>query len=131
MTVRYLSLGEVVELHRLVVAQAGGAAGLRDLGALESAVAQPRATFAGTELSPSLAEKAAALGYSLALNHPFVDGNKRVAHAALETFLVLNGRELEAGVDDAERTILALAAGALTREQFVAWVTQHLVASSA
>ena len=130
MTVRYLSLGEVVELHRLVVAQAGGAAGLRDLGALESAVAQPRATFAGTELYPSLAEKAAALGYSLALNHPFIDGNKRVAHAALETFLVLNGRELEAGVDDAERTILALAAGALTREQFVAWVTRHLVSSS-
>ena len=131
MTVRYLSLGEVVELHRLVVAQAGGAAGLRDLGALESAVAQPRATFAGTELYPSLAEKAAALGYSLALNHPFIDGNKRVAHAALETFLVLNGRELEAGVDDAERTILALAAGALTREQFVAWVMRHLVSSSA
>lgn len=111
MTVRYLSRGEVVELHRLVVA-------------LESAVAQPRATFAGTE-------KAAALGYSLALNHPFIDGNKRVAHAALETFLVLNGRELEAGVDDAERTILALAAGALTREQFVAWVTRHLVSSGA
>ena len=131
MTVRYLSLGEVVELHRLVVAQAGGAAGLRDLGALESAVAQPRATFAGAELYPSLAEKAAALGYSLALNHPFIDGNKRVAHAALETFLVLNGRELEAGVDDAERTILALAAGALTREQFVAWVTRHLVPSRA
>jgi death on curing protein len=73
--VRYLSLGEVVALHRLVVEQAGGAAGLRDLGALESAVAQPRATFDGKELYPSLAEKAAALGYSLALNHPFVDGN--------------------------------------------------------
>jgi len=125
--VRYLSLGEVVELHRLVVAQAGGAAGLRDLGALESAVAQPRATFAGTELYPSLAEKAAALGYSLALNHPFVDGNKRVAHAALETFLILNGRELAAPVDDAERTMLALAAGALSREEFVAWVTRHVV----
>jgi death-on-curing protein len=128
---RYPSLGEVVELHRLVVAQAGGAPSLRDLGALESPVAQPRATFAGTELYPSLAEKAAALGYSLALNHPFVDGNKRVAHAALETFLVLNGCELDAGVDDAERTILALAAGALAREQFVAWVTRHLVSSSA
>lgn len=127
MPVRYLSLGEVVELHRLVVAQAGGAAGLRDLGALESAVAQPRATFAGTELYPSLAEKAAALGYSLALNHPFVDGNKRVAHAALETFLILNGRELAAPVDDAERTMLALAAGALSREEFVAWVTRHVV----
>jgi death-on-curing protein len=118
-----------VVLHRPrpAGAPARGAAGLRDLGALESAVAQPRATFAGTELYPSLAEKAAALGYSLALNHPFVDGNKRVAHAALETFLILNGRELAAPVDDAERTMLALAAGALSREEFVAWVTRHVV----
>jgi death-on-curing protein len=121
-----LARGEVVELHRLVVVQAGGAAGLRDLGALESAVAQPRATFAGTELYASLAEKAAALAYSLALNHPFVDGNKRVAHAAMETFLVLNGRELTADVDDAEHTMLAVAAGTLSREEFVAWVARHL-----
>ena len=131
MPIRYLSLGEVVELHRLVVEQAGGAAGVRDLGALESAVAQPRATFGGTDLYPSLAEKAAALGYSLALNHPFVDGNKRVAHAALETFLVLNERELDAAVDDAERTMLALAAGTLSREAFVAWVARHLVPPTA
>ena len=92
---RYLSLGEVLELHRLVVEQAGGAAGLRDLGALESAVAQPRATFGGADLYPTLAAKAAALGYSLALNHAFVDGNKRVAHAALETFLA-HGRAVRA-----------------------------------
>jgi death on curing protein len=106
----------VIELHALVVAQAGGAAGLRDLGVLESAVAQPRATFEGADLYPTLAAKAAALGYSLALNHAFVDGNKRVAHAALETFLVLNGYELAADVDEAERTMLALAAGDLSRE---------------
>jgi len=67
------------------------------------------------------------LCYSLALNHPFVDGNKRVAHAALETFLILNGRELDASVDDAERTMLALAAGALAREELVAWVARHLL----
>jgi death-on-curing protein len=125
--VRYLSLAEVLELHRLVVEQAGGAAGLRDLGALESAVAQPRATFGGADLYPTLAAKAAALGYSLALNHAFVDGNKRVAHAALETFLVLNAYELAADVDEAERAMLALAAGELSREQFTAWVDRHLV----
>jgi len=122
---RYLSLAEVLELHRLVVEQAGGATGLRDLGALESAVAQPRATFGGADLYSSLAEKAAALGFSLALNHPCVDGNKRVAHAALETFLVLNGYELAAAVDDAERTMLALAGGELPRERFVVWVEAH------
>ena len=129
MPVRYLSLGEVVELHRLVTEQAGGAAGVRDLGALESAVAQPRAAFGGADLYPSLAEKGAALCYSLALNHPFVDGNKRAAHAALETFLILNGRELDASVDDAERTMLALAAGALAHEEFVAWVVRHLASA--
>jgi death-on-curing protein len=94
---------------------------------LESAVAQPRAAFGGTDLYPSLAEKGAALCYSLALNHPFVDGNKRAAHAALEAFLILNGRELDASVDDAEHTMLGLAAGGLAREAFVAWVVRHLV----
>ena len=124
---RYLSFAEVLELHRLVVAQAGGAGGLRDLGALESAVAQPRATFGGVDLYPTLAAKAAALGHALALNHAFVDGNKRVAHAALETFLVLNGHELAAAVDAAEQQMLRLAAGEVSREQFAVWVAQHLV----
>jgi death on curing protein len=67
------------------------------------------------------------LAYSLALTHPFVDGNKRVAHAALETFLILNGHELDTSVDDGERTMLALAAGALAREEFIAWTARHLV----
>ncbi|GLC24606.1 type II toxin-antitoxin system death-on-curing family toxin [Roseisolibacter agri] len=126
MSRRYLSLAEVLELHRLVVAQAGGAEGLRDLGGLESAVAQPRATFGGADLYPTLAAKAAALGHALALNHAFVDGNKRVAHAALETFLVLNGHELVASVDEAEHTMLALASGDLSREQLIAWVERHV-----
>ena len=110
-----------------MVRQAGGAGGLRDLGALESAVAQPRATFDGRALYPTLAAQAAALGFSLIANHPFVDGNKRVGHAALETFLVLNGHELAAGVDDAERAVLAVASGALDRPGFAAWVVAHVV----
>lgn len=124
---RYLGLAEVIELHRLVVDAAGGAGGLRDLGALESAVAQPRASFGGAELYVSLAAKAGALGYSLAMNHAFVDGNKRVAHAALETFLILNGHELMADVDEGERAMLALAAGELSRDQLIAWIEEHLV----
>jgi death on curing protein len=124
--VRYLTLAEAIELHRLVIAQAGGATGVRDLGALESALALPRATFAGTDLYPGIADKASALGYSLALNHPFVDGNKRVAHAALETFLMLNGHELAASIDDAEQTMLSLAAGEMSRDAFTSWVTNRL-----
>ena len=124
---RYLSLAEVLALHAAVVHAAGGAGGVRDLGALESAVAQPRASFAGVDLYPTLAEKGAALCVSLVGNHPFVDGNKRVGHAALETMLVLNGYELDAAVEDAERVMLALAAGTLERAAFVAWVRDHLV----
>ena len=123
---RYLSLGEVLELHRLVIEQAGGSAGVRDLGALESAVAQPRMTFGGEDLYPGLAEQAAALGFSLIKNHPFVDGNKRVGHAALETFLVLNGYELEADVEEAERVVLGVAAGEVGRDELLAWVRAGL-----
>ena len=73
---RYLTLAEVLELHRIVLERWGGAAGIRDIHALESALAQPRQTFGGQDLHPDLASKTAALGFSLVLNHPFVDGNK-------------------------------------------------------
>ena len=101
---------------------------MRDRNALDSAVAQPRMTFDGEDLYPDAAEKAAALGFSLIKNHPFVDGNKRIGHAAMETFLVLNGFELDATTDEQERLILGVAASAVGRKEFVAWVRSHLVA---
>jgi death on curing protein len=125
-SLRYLSLVEVLELHRRITALSGGAVSLRDLGALESAVAQPRASFAGEDLYPDLATKATALAFSLINNHPFVDGNKRVGHAALETFLMLNGYELDATVDAGEQIILAVAAGQVVREELLEWVRAHL-----
>jgi death-on-curing protein len=88
---RYLTLGEVVALHRSVVAATGGADGIRDLGGLESALAQPKATFGGVDLYPNIVDKASALAFSLAMNHPFVDGNKRIAHAAMSVFLAQSG----------------------------------------
>ncbi len=99
---------------------------MRDPNGLESALAQPRMTFGGEDLYPSLVEKAAALGFSLVMNHPFVDGNKRVGHAAMETFLVLNGYEIQASVDDQEEVILRLAAGELDRPTFTAWLRERL-----
>ena len=123
---RYLSLGEVLELHRRIIAATGGASELRDLGALESAVAQPRMTFGGEDLYPDLPSKAAALGFSLIQNHPFVDGNKRVGHAALETLLVLNGSELDAPVAEAEQVILDVAAGTRDRAGFLEWIQQRV-----
>ncbi len=123
---RYLTLEEVLELHRLALAQSGGLAGVRDLGSLDSALVQPQMTFGGQELYPTLAEKAAALGFSVICNHPFVDGNKRAGHAAMETLLVLNGFELSASVDEQEQIMLLVAAGQMKREDFTHWVQSHL-----
>jgi death-on-curing protein len=123
---RFLSLGELVDLHQAVLDQSGGATGIRDLGMLESALAQPRATFGGTDLHPTFVRKAAALGFSLTMNHPFVDGNKRVAHAAMEVFLLLNGVEINAAIDEQEGLMLDLAAGKVTREQLTVWLENHV-----
>ena len=123
---RYLSLAEVLKLHGLIIAKSGGSDGLRDLGMLESALGQPRQTFGGEDLYPSLTSKAAALGFSLIMNHPFIDGNKRVGHAATEAVLMLNGFELAAEIDDAEAEILAVAAGQRTRDEFQAWIEKHV-----
>jgi len=123
---RYLALGEVVELHRRLLEATGGASGIRDFGALESAIAQPKATFGGVDLYPTLVEKAAALGFSLVQGHAFLDGNKRVGHAAMETFLILNGTEIDAPVDDQERLMLDLAAGRIGRNHLVDWLRQHV-----
>ena len=124
--IRYLSLAEVLKLHGLIIERSGGSDGLRDLGMLESALGQPRQTFGGEDLYPSLPSKTAALGFSLIMNHPFIDGNKRVGHAATEAVLMLNGFELRAEVDDAEAEILAVAAGQRTRDEFQAWIEKHV-----
>lgn len=126
---RYLSLQEVISLHSQLIAQSGGSSGLRDRGALESAVAQPEASFGGEELYPDLASKAAALGHSLIQNHPFVDGNKRVGHAAMEVFLLLNGHEIDASVDEQETIIIDVASSKLSRNELSEWLSKHVVVS--
>ncbi|HLO88275.1 MAG TPA: type II toxin-antitoxin system death-on-curing family toxin [Nostocaceae cyanobacterium] len=124
--IRYLILVEVIELHRLIIDKSGGTLGIRDLGLLESAVAQPQMTFGGEDLYPGITDKAAALGFSLIKNHPFIDGNKRIGHAAMESFLVLNGLEIVASVDEQESVILQLAASQLEREEFTAWLKRNV-----
>lgn len=124
--IRYLTLIEVVELHRQIIEQSGGALGIRDRGTLESALAQPRMTFGGEDLYPTLIDKAAAIGFSLIMNHPFIDGNKRIGHAAMEVFLVMNAWEIDASVDEQEAIILSLASGELAREAFTQWLKSHV-----
>ncbi|NJP07473.1 MAG: type II toxin-antitoxin system death-on-curing family toxin [Chloroflexaceae bacterium] len=124
---RYLTVGEVILLYQRVMAQSGGTVGIHNLNALGSAVTQPRMTFGGSDLYPNLADKAAVLGFVLITNHPFVDGNKRIGHAAMETFLILNGFEMDAAVEEQEQVILAVAAGTMKREAFTDWLTVHIV----
>ena len=123
---RYLTLGEVVEVHQRLLTQSGGASGIRDLELLESALAQPKATFGGADLHPRLVDKAAALGFALVANHAFVDGNKRVGHAAMEVFLLLNGHEIDASVDQQERVMLDVASAAVDRAGLAQWLNKHL-----
>ncbi|MCA9103491.1 MAG: type II toxin-antitoxin system death-on-curing family toxin [Planctomycetales bacterium] len=123
---RYLTLAEVLDLHYRLIEQSGGAHGVRDLGTVTSSVAQPQMSFGGKELYPSIVAKATALCFSLVRNHPFVDGNKRIGHAAMETFLFLNGWELSAGVDDAENVIVKLAAGDVSRQELLDWIAANI-----
>jgi death-on-curing protein len=123
---RYLSLLEILELHDRIIATSRGNKRVRDIRLLESAVNQPRITFDQTDLYPDIVSKAAALCYSLIMNHPFIDGNKRVGHAAMETFLILNGFEINASIDEQERIILDLAAGKLGRAAFTTWLNNHI-----
>ena len=123
---RYLSISEVFELHDRIISSSGGSRGIRDMGALESAVNQPRQTFNQKDLYPDIFAKAAALCFSLVMNHPFVDGNKRIGHAAMETFLVLNGYKIISVVDKQERVMLELASGKMSRTEFSDWLNNHI-----
>lgn len=84
---RYLNLVEVIDLHRQIIEQSKEAMGIHDLGALESAIAQPCMVFAGEDLYPTIVDKASALGFSIVMNHPFVDGNKGLVKQQWKHFL--------------------------------------------
>ena len=121
----YINLDKILALHNHIIQTSGGSAGIRDHGGLESAIAQPRMTFGGQDLYPTVEEKASAFCFSLIQNHPFVDGNKRVGHAAMEVFLFFNGYRIDATVDIQEQIILGVASGEVSREQLVKWLKEH------
>jgi death on curing protein len=123
---RYLSLSEILYVHDRIIKDSGGSHGIWNQGGLESALALPRQVFGEIELYPSIIDKAAILCFSIIKNHPFVDGNKRVGHAAMEIFLVLNGMEVSADIDEQERIFLNLASGKTTREEFVLWLQNSI-----
>ena len=123
MTWRWLNRQALLAAHDEQLAEHGGLSGLRDEGLFDSALARPENLAAYGE--PDVFALAAAYGFGLARNHPFVDGNKRVAAIATETFLALNGHALD--VDDAAfvMTFLLLAAGELEEDAFADWLRAH------
>ena len=121
----YLSVEAVLEIHRRIIEVFGGDLGVRDRGLLESAAAMPQSTFGGKDLHEGLAEKAAAYHFHLCANHPFVDGNKRVAVAAAEVFLLMNGSELNASDTGIEDLTMRVASGDLSKEQVIRFFRKH------
>ena len=129
MIVGYLSVDQVRALHADQLRLYGGATGLRDKGGLESALARPAMTFGGEDLYEDLAAKPAALMHSLALNHPFVDGNKRVAAHAAIVFVELNGQTFLATPGELVEMTLAVAEGKVAVEALAIWFRQRLRAT--
>jgi death-on-curing protein len=113
----------VLVLHERLLAEHGGAPGVRDEGLLDSALARPRQIRAYGD--PDLCALAAAYAYGLVRNHPFVDGNKRVAFMVAYVFLARNGRRLVAPEADATAMMMALAAGQTDEKVFAAWLRDH------
>jgi death on curing protein len=111
-------------IHTDLLLTHGGRPGLRDEGLLESALARPRQRFA-YEPSTDLPALAAAYGFGLAQNHPFIDGNKRVAFVAMAVFLGLNGLRFTASEADVVTTIVALASGDLDEDAVSDWVRRN------
>lgn len=124
---RWVARTVVEAIHADQVRQHGGPLGLRDEGMLESALSRPRNRWS-YEPDADVSAIAAAYGYGLARNHPFVDGNKRIAFQVTYVFLGLNGYRLLAPEPEVVRVMLDLAAGDLEEEAFAAWLRQHVEA---
>ncbi len=118
-------------MHDRQLAEHGGGNGVRDEGMLDSALARPQQRHAYGDPPPDLAELAAALAFGLARNHPFVDGNKRTAAVACETFILLNDAALEASDDELYPRYLGLAEGSLDEAGFADWLRTKIVAKPA
>jgi death-on-curing protein len=127
---RYLTVKQVLRIHARSIEQFGGDSTVRDLGMLESAVAQPRASFGGMRLYPKLTDKAVALAFSLVMNHPFADGNKRTGYGAMMRFLSRNGHTIAGPLAEHVSVFLRLAAGELDREGFLVWVRDRIARKS-
>jgi death-on-curing protein len=120
-----ISIAEVVYIHSVLIERFGGASGLRDLGLLESALARPFQTFDGNELYEDPIQKAAAFIESLLVNHPFLDGNKRIGYVIMRLYLMEMGFDLLASQDEKYEFVIQIASGQLKFAEITQWIKQH------
>ena len=121
-----LNVSELIKLHEKLVAATSGSSGIRDKGLLESAVLSCYQTFDSADLYPSVIEKAARLAYAVSKNHPFVDGNKRVAVTSMLVMLRLNGINLSFTQRELVTLGLGVADGSLGYDEVMAWIKSHM-----
>jgi death on curing protein len=125
MATRFIPDRIVATIHSDLLQRYGGRQGLRDPNLLDSALAQPKMTMGGKFVHKSLFDKAAAYGFHVCRNHPFVDGNKRVAFVLMDIFLQRNGWEISANEEEAYSMMMTLASGKLSKAQLSGWLKEH------
>lgn len=123
---KFVNKRQILMLHTALIAESGGSDGIRDEGLLESAINAPFQTFDGTELYPTVLEKAVRLGYGLIRNHPFFDGNKRIGTHAMLVFLAINNVTLSYQDEELIAVILSVAAGTLDDNGLLTWTQEHI-----
>lgn len=120
-----LSKNQIIKLHSQLIQETGGTDGIRDEGLLESVLAAPFQSFSGTDIYPSLQQKAARLGYGLVKNHAFIDGNKRIGAHVMLVFLALNKIELSYTQDELSDTFFKIASRELSQQDLLHWIIIH------
>ena len=125
-TPKFISISLAITIHQEQIDSIGGTPGIRDKGLLDSALAQPQATFGSDLLHPTIQEQAAAYLFHLAMNHAFVDGNKRTAFAVMVTFIDMNGYTLNLSQEEAYNLVIGVVQREITKEELSILLKVHL-----
>jgi len=122
-----ISIIEAEQIHKILIETFGGAHGVRDLSALESALKRPFQTFDNKELYPTAIEKAAAVAESILNNHPFIDGNKRTGYVLMRLVLLQNGQDIHCSQQDKYEFVMSIASGRMSFEEIASWLAKHSI----
>lgn len=120
-----ISVKQSLQIHENMVKKFGGSMGLRDLNGLESALARPFQTFDGADLYPDIFSKAAAIGESIVINHPFVDGNKRTGYVLMEALLRFRNYKISASDNDLYNLVISISTGERSFDEIVKWLREN------